>query len=161
VQGADLKYWRDLEAVCGEPPGASDAIDAEYRKRSPLSHLHRAEGLPIDINAGIHDGHTGSVPISHSLRAFNMLAATNGEPGEQVPDETIDRMVRERAVPDGLRWNGPRDPKRKKPILFRRSAGPARVTIFEGGHEAEMPAAVDWLTQQRRDLADECQETRQ
>jgi hypothetical protein len=48
----------------------------ECCKRSPLTYLERARGVPIDINHGIHDGHgNNSVPISQSLRAFNELAA--------------------------------------------------------------------------------------
>ena len=31
-------------------------------------------------------------------------------------------------------------------IYLRRTAGKARVTIFEGGHEGIAPAALDWLS---------------
>jgi len=35
-------------------------------------------------------------------------------------------------------------------VLFRRVAGPVRVTIFEGGHGCEIPASLHWLSRQRR-----------
>jgi pimeloyl-ACP methyl ester carboxylesterase len=73
-------YWINLEAICGAPPGTSPEIDEQYRFRSPLTHLSNARGVAIDINAGIDDGHTGCVPISHSLKAFNVLAEVNGQP---------------------------------------------------------------------------------
>ena len=52
----------------------------EYRIRSPLGRLSSAAvaGVPIDLNAGIRDGHVGSVPIGHTLRAFDALAQANG-----------------------------------------------------------------------------------
>ena len=137
-------YAKMLEQSCGGAPGP--ATDKEYRHRSPLFHLADAMGVPLDINTGIHDGHTGSVPVSHSLRAFNVLAT----PDKQVFAEDIDFMVRERKVPASLAYETQLDPEREKATLFRRSSGNARVTVFEGGHESESGAAVLWLSRQRK-----------
>lgn len=137
-------YAKMLEQSCGGPP--SPATDAEYRQRSPLFHLAAAKGVPLDINTGIHDGHTGSVPVSHSLRAFNVLAAT----GRQIPAEDIDFMVREQKIPSALAAETQADPERQKAVLFRRASGNARVTVFEGGHESESSAGVLWLSRQRQ-----------
>jgi acetyl esterase/lipase len=142
-------YAKMLELSCGGAPGP--ATEAEYRHRSPLFHLAAAKGVPLDINTGIHDGHTGSVPVSHSLRAFNVLAATD----KQVPAEAIDFMVRERKIPTSLVAETQADPERQKAVLFRRSSGNARVTVFEGGHDSEPAAALEWLSRQRKgQLAD-------
>ena len=142
-------YAKMLELSCGGPPGP--ATEAEYRHRSPLFHLAAAKGVPLDINTGIHDGHTGSVPVSHSLRAFNVLAATD----KQVPAEAIDFMVRERKIPTSLVAETQADPERQKAVLFRRSSRNARVTVFEGGHDSEPAAALEWLSRQRKgQLAD-------
>ena len=71
--GKGYRYAKDVEACLGGPPAPER--EAEYRKRSPLFSLAQARGLPIDIQSGIRDGHGGaSVPIDHSLRAFNALA---------------------------------------------------------------------------------------
>ena len=137
-------YDKMLEQSCGGAPGP--ATEAEYRHRSPLFHLAAAKGLPLDINTGIHDGHTGSVPVSHSLRAFNVLAA----PDKQVSAEDIDFMVREQKIPAALAAETQNDPEREKTTLFRRSSGNARVTVFEGGHESESSSAVLWLSRQRK-----------
>ena len=137
-------YAKMLEQCCGGAPGPT--TEAAYRHRSPLFHLAAAKGVPLDINAGIHDGHTGSVPVSHSLRAFNVLASAD----KQVAPEDIDFMVREQKIPAALGGEKQDDPERQKPVLFRRSSGNARVTIFEGGHDSEATAALLWLSRQRR-----------
>ena len=61
----------------------------------------------------------------------------------------IDAMTTGRAIPEELKSERVDDSTRKRPILFRREAGPARVTIFEGGHEGDTKAAVDWLARLR------------
>lgn len=137
-------YAKMLEQSCGGAPGP--ATEAEYRHRSPLFHLAAAKGVPLDINTGIHDGHTGSVPVSHSLRAFNVLAT----PDKQVSAEDIAFMLRERKIPAALAAETQVDPEREKATLFRRSSGNARVTVFEGGHESESGAAILWLSRQRK-----------
>ena len=137
-------YAKMLEQSCGGAPGP--ATEAAYRHRSPLFHLAAAKGVPLDINAGIHDGHTGSVPVSHSLHAFNVLAA----PDKQVSVADIDFMVREQKIPTALATETQIDPERQKAVLFRRSSGNARVTVFEGGHDSEPSAALEWLSRQRK-----------
>ena len=137
-------YAKMIEQCCGGKPGP--ATESEYRHRSPLFHLAAAKGVPLDINTGIHDGHTGSVPVSHSLRAFNVLAS----PDKQVSAEDIDSMVREQKIPAALATETQLDPEREKATLFRRSSGNVRVTIFEGGHESESGSAVLWLSRQRK-----------
>jgi poly(3-hydroxybutyrate) depolymerase len=144
------RYARDLERVCGGPPGASPAVDARYHARSPLPHLAQARGLPIDIATGLDDGHLGSVPIRHSLRAFNALAVANGAAGQQFDTVEIEAMTRTRQVPAGLQYRGPALAGRRRPVLVQRDAGPVRVTIFAGGHEGDMPAAIEWLATHRR-----------
>lgn len=141
-------YAKMLEASCGGAPGPLTMT--EYHKRSPIFHLSAAKHLPIDINAGIHDGHTGSVPVSHSLRAFNALALAARLPDRVIADEHIDYMVREQKIPAALAEEKQSDPERQRPVLFRRIAGSTRVTIFEGGHDSEATAAVEWLSRQRR-----------
>ena len=137
-------YAKMIEQCCGGKPGP--ATEAEYRHRSPLFHLAAAKGVPLDINTGIHDGHTGSVPVSHSLLAFNVLAA----PDKQVSVADIDFMVREQKIPAALATETQIDPERQKATLFRRASGNARVTVFEGGHDSEPLAALEWLSRQRK-----------
>jgi poly(3-hydroxybutyrate) depolymerase len=137
-------YGKMLRACCGGAPGDSPEVDAEYRERSPLTHLHRAAGVALDLNAGVHDGHRGSVPIRHTLSAFNAIARACG--AEPITEEEIAQLSR----PNG-RLDRPRpsdqveDPILGRAIYLRRTAGQARVTIFEGGHEGLVEPTIEWL----------------
>jgi poly(3-hydroxybutyrate) depolymerase len=142
-------YYRDVEKSCGGPPGVP-ATAEQYRKRSPLFDLAAAKGVHIDLNAGIHDGHTGSVPISHTLRAFNVLAGANGCEAKKISEQDIEYMTREQKVPASLAAEREGEQPRKHKVLFRRTAGPARLTIFAGGHEIDVPCAINWLEKQSR-----------
>lgn len=149
------RYALDIEACCGGPPG-DPVRDLEYRRRSPLFHLADAVGVPIDIQTGIHDGHHGSVPVTHSLRAFNALARANGAADAQLTDAERMTIADEARVPDHIASEPVDEPERTCPVLFRRSAGPVRLTLFDGGHvfdpgidPARGPAFL-WLAEQAR-----------
>jgi alpha-beta hydrolase superfamily lysophospholipase len=142
------KYAGDLVKSCGGPPGASAAVDEQYRVRSPLTHLAHATGVPIDLNAGIHDGHKGSVPVSHTLRAFNLLAADQ----DRLSEAQVAHLTTQAAVPELLRAEAVEDlAYGAKPVLFRRQSGKVRVTLFDGGHEIIPEAALQWLARQRKE----------
>lgn len=148
--GSPGRYARMIEASLGGPPGESSERDAEYRDRSAVFHLSHAGDLPVDIMTGIRDGHTGSVPVSHSLRAFNAIASGRNE--DEVPRETIDRLVRMGAMKDLVPlgdWAG----ESGRTVLFRAEAGPSRVTVFDGGHESLPASAVSRLKQFRREAS--------
>lgn len=139
------RYGEMMRKSCGGPPGLNAEVDRQYRDRSPLTHLHRATKLPLDIAAGIHDGHTGSVPIRQSLEAFNTIAtALKEQPVSQAEIEQLSRRNGRLAKP--LASDQVRDPSLGREIHLRRQAGNSRVTIFEGGHEGVASAAVDWLS---------------
>ena len=143
-------YDKSLEKVCGGAPGKPET-DREYRARSPLFFLEAAKGLPIDINAGISDGHKGgSVPISHSLRAFNVLAKANGLNDKLLAEEDIAFMTEKEKIPETLASEKENDLERRRTTLFRRISGPVRITIFEGGHEGEYAASYKWFSRQRK-----------
>ena len=142
-------YHKMMEQACGGPPGTA-ATDAEYRARSPLFHLARAAGVAIDIQVGLRDGHEGSVPVSNSLRAFNALAEAKGHPGRMLSAAEIDLITAEARLPEHLAAEKVDEPERRRPVLFRRIAGPVRVTIFDGAHESDFGAAVRWLALQEK-----------
>ena len=68
-------YAKHIEAALGGTPETDSARAESAKRRSPVTWLARAKGVALDINAGVHDGRTGSVPFSHSLLAFNCVAA--------------------------------------------------------------------------------------
>ena len=106
-------------------------MDEQYRKRAPLTWLGNASEVPLDINAGITDGHTGSVPISHSLKAFNLLA----QPQDKIKDKEIDHFTEKSKVPESLSPLTPTRPMVKRTNLFESKSNLVRITIFNGGHQ--------------------------
>lgn len=140
-------YGANVAASCGGPPGLSPEVDAEYKKRSPLTWLKPGLGVALDINAGINDGHTGSVPISHSLNAFNAVA----EEKDRLSQEQIDYFVSEAKVPTELSMQIDDADYGAHAPLFRRVSGNARITIFQGGHQIIYPPALNWLAKQKKE----------
>ncbi len=141
-----LKYADMLEKVCGGSPGESAEIDEQYRVRSAAAWLQKARGVNLEISTGITDGHNGSVPIGHTLRAFNAVA---DEP-DRIDESIIARMQSQPSMPPDLA-QAIHDPLfRSKPALYRRISHNAMVTIFQGGHDIVYEAGLAWLEQQRR-----------
>lgn len=142
------KYVREIAASCGgSPVGEGPAAD-ECRKRSPLTYLERARSVPIDINHGIRDGRSDGdpVPVSQSLIAFNLLAASQ----DRFTEEQIVYFTREAQVPPGLRSETTDPSYGGLRILFRRQSGNARITVFDGAHDKNTEAAFRWLNRQRK-----------
>lgn len=149
--GKPQKYAQMIEASLGGPPGASQAIDDDYRDRSPVFQLSRVADLPVSIWAGVQDGHTGSVPISHSLRAFNTIASAHGT--SQITQQEIEALSVRMRLPNPTESDSAEDLTLGRKIQLRRTSGRSVVTIFEGGHESVPEAAFAWLEQQRRRVA--------
>lgn len=137
------RYANDIEAALGGPPD-NPARQADATRRSPLTWLAAARHLPLDIQAGLHDGRAGSVPFAHSLRAYNAAV----DPAAALSEEEITAFYATRQhadpAPPADALYGERQP------VFQRAHGNTRITIFEGGHEILHAAALNWLAQQRR-----------
>ena len=140
-------YSRDIEAVLGGAP------DNDARKADALHRCAKGwpavNDVPLDISCGIHDGHTGSVPVRHSIHAFNTTAA----PADRIPEEVVEEIVATERVPEMWQaaretpdWGGRR-------VWLRRVSGNVRLTVFEGGHDLFPGAGGEWLARQRRGAA--------
>jgi len=140
------KYWQMMEKSCGGAPGSSPEVDRQYAARSPLTHLAAARGTNLQIGTGIEDGHKGSVPIGHTLRAFNAVA----DDADRISEADIAAMEAKPSMPKPLlqkiddRTYGDHRP------LFRKVSGNVVVTIFQGGHNILPDAGLAWLEKQRR-----------
>lgn len=135
-------YARNIEKACGGAPAPGSAAETEARRRSPLTHLVSARDTLFDINAGIHDGHgKNSVPVSHAFHAYNALVGAR----DRIAAPVIETITREQSVPADLAFSGTDPAYKDHPVLFRQAAANTRLTIFEGGHEMVLPAALAWL----------------
>jgi poly(3-hydroxybutyrate) depolymerase len=143
-QHVKTRYGMMMRASCGGPPGANNAVDKQYKERSPIHYLANSTRVPLDIATGIHDGHTGSVPVSHSLEAFNVIAKAARQ--RLVSTQEMKLL----STPTGrlttpLESDKIADEVLGRKIYLRRYAAQSRVTVFEGGHEGIAEAGIDWL----------------
>ena len=146
--GVPQKYAMMIEKSLGGAPGTSIAIDADYRDRSPVFHLSRAGDLPVSIWAGVEDGHTGSVPIRHSLAAFNAIAESHGD--TVISEKEIVELGEHKKLKSPLASDSVQDTTAGQKIYLRRRSQESVVTIFEGGHESHPEVALEWLNVKRR-----------
>lgn len=139
------RYSADIEKACGGLPSEKPA---EYARRSPLTHLAaaRAAGTHVDICEGIHDGHVGSVPVGHAIRAFNALA----DERDRISEDDIAFIERTETVPAHLAFAGSVPFFGKRKVFLRRTSANVRLTIFDAGHAGNYAEAIDWLSRQRR-----------
>ncbi len=150
-EGVPQNYAKMILKSLQDKPGASSEIDAEYRDRSPLYWIANASGLHLDLNAGVTDGKTGSVPFTHTIRAFNVLAEAN----QTTPVSNAEMQQ----LWDAGKLNTPQasdqvvDETYGRAIHLRRKSQFARVTIFQGGHEGLPQPACEWLSKQTRDTS--------
>ncbi len=145
------RYANDIEAICGGPPAPGSRALEECNRRSPISFLQALIGLPLDLNTGIRDGHaprieSGTVPIGHSLRAFNLLVPAR----DALPKDLMAELERKGSVPDAMRFRKVEPDYGRFRVLFRRESGPVRLTLFDGDHDVAHEAALGWLARQRR-----------
>ncbi len=139
-------YAEHIELACGGNPMNQAAAWQEALKRSPLTYLQNATGFPLDISTGIHDGHTGSVPVSQAIHAYNLLAA----PQDKIAQEDIDYIVLHERVPEHLLWADQDPAFGKYKVYLRKQSRMVRLSLFEGGHDLLSWPAFDWLERQQK-----------
>ena len=139
-------YADHIVQACGGNPQEDPAVFADAMHRSPVTYLPQVKGkVIVDIGTGIHDGHTGSVPVSHTLNAFNCLAAEC----DRISDDDIKFMVDNEAIPEHLKFDGIDPAYGENEVLFRRVSGMVRVTVFEGGHTILTGSAFGFFDNQQ------------
>ena len=154
-------YAEHIEKACGGDPSKDASAREEAVKRSPLTWMGGASRVLLDISTGIHDGHdfagrNGSVPVSHTLNAFNALA----NPADRISPEDVDFITKEQKIPEKFGVPAADPAFAKHPVLFRRQSNLTRVTIFEGGHDCLPDAGLEWLARQSRKKAPDWSEGR-
>lgn len=124
--------------------GAGDVFNAEKAKeRSPLfweTPVKKRKKSTLQIYAGIHDGYTGSVPISHSINFYNKLLTDTREKdiSRYVSDADAISMLNTQTFPT----QSPAKTIDNRAILYQKSSKKITLTIFEGTHEILKNAAL-------------------
>ena len=138
-------YDKNIEAACGGDPAADTGAMLEALKRSPKSWLVNAVNkIPVDISTGIHDGHTGSVPVGHAIRAYNILAAEN----DRISEADIGFIEKFQRVPEHLAAAESDPAYGEYTVYLRKVSNSVRLTLFEGGHNIFPAISGDWLARQ-------------
>lgn len=143
------RYAKDIEKAIGGRPDERKEFSDACRRRSPLTYLGQAAGVHLDINHGIHDGRKGSVPFTHSIEAFNMLAKATDKISQRSAEAFYQRL---KLPPDMKRAPKDESYATRQPV-FRTVSGNCRLTIFQGGHEIVHLAALNWLAFQKKGQA--------
>lgn len=133
--GRKARYAGDAAASTS---GNREVFDMEEgKKRSPFymqKTVTDRSNSSLAIYCGIHDGYTGSVPITHSLNFYNKLV-TDINPDARfslIPTEYIHTMVRTRSLPGG----GDQGTLLGRKIIYTNHyQDQVQITVFEGGHE--------------------------
>lgn len=151
--GRGRNYSKDILKVFGKGE-KMDYIEAA--KRSPIyKNLPSGERrkVPLFIYEGIHDGYTGSVPVTHSLRMYNRIVgelkygisdlqkiqSISAEDKDLISYEEMLGLVTKRMNPDA-----PDETILERKIHYRKDYGNIHLILFEGGHE-ELSGALDLL----------------
>ena len=107
-------------------------LDAhEARLRSPLFwDLPAPPRGRLEIYAGINDGYTGTVPISHSVLFFNRLVEHYGYAASRVEASDMAKLLTR-----GMERGEHLQEMDGHGVLFARQTPLVSLTIFDGGHE--------------------------
>ena len=141
-------YAKELEKCIGGAPGDNNAVRNELMQRSPIYHLARAVDVPLDICTGVRDGHTGSVPVSQSIEAFNVILRAKGD--AEIPIDEINKWTAAGAE-ERNHSAAIEDASYSRKVLFRSQADQSRLTIFDGTHEDLPETGVTFLEAIRRE----------
>ena len=141
------RYAEHIELACSGNPQSDPAAMLQAQLRSPLSWLNNAVNkVPVDISTGIHDGHTGSVPIGQAVRAYNMLAAES----DRISEADLEFMEKNEKIPAHLAAENSDPAYGNYTVYLRKSSNMVRLTLFEGGHNIFPEIGGNWLERQSR-----------
>ncbi len=142
TRARQLNYARHISlATTGDTTG----IDVESAKqRSPLFMQTPAEkrvGNKLFIYTGVHDGYTGSVPITHSINMYNKVVSETDPANvlDLVPEQAIDKITITRSLP-GQEYGYLDD---RKIHYMTNHDNRIFITLFEGTHEMLTEVALN------------------
>jgi pimeloyl-ACP methyl ester carboxylesterase len=127
--------------------GANGKIDVQKAwDRSPLFWnvpIKKRRNSFIQIYAGIHDGYTGSVPISHSIDFYNKILYDYKEIDDEkfISETDAETMIATQSFMD----NKASKTIDNRIVHYHKATKHASIIIFEGGHEILRNVALNLL----------------
>ncbi len=142
----DRFYRERIRLFCGGNPLRDSAAARACYECSPEKYLPFArDQVQIFLGHGIHDA---TVPVTHSIRAFNALASGQ----RTIADHLIDRLERNTTLPADLTGSF-YDSAYTAAGAKLRYCNASRNTVlhlYEGGHDCIYRAGLQWLSRQSR-----------
>jgi len=129
-------------ATTGDPTGIN--VD-DAKLRSPFfmeTPVSKRENSKLFLYCGIHDGYTGSVPITQTIDFYNKLVTDFdiGNTSSKVSDAARETMLRQQNLP-GTNIS---EMLGERAILYHNSfQNKLFLTVFEGSHEMIVDAALN------------------
>jgi predicted peptidase len=137
------KYATDILQCTGSAGSTLDVAKAKERSplywQTPTGKLKRTK---VKIYAGIHDGYTGAVPVSHAIDFYNKLLADLKIQDQSKYITTQERkyILEKRSFPvKSAQYIGNRK------VFLERKTKNISITIFDGGHEILPDIALEVL----------------
>ncbi|MDX5480155.1 MAG: prolyl oligopeptidase family serine peptidase [Hymenobacteraceae bacterium] len=139
-------YNDHIVTACGGEPIPGTAAAEECKRRSPSTYIDNAKDVPVFLAHGVEDV---LVPVDHSIRAFNILAA----PEDTISQEHVEYILEEQALPPDLKetshtikYFDDGDPE----VVFARQSQNVRLVLFKGVHDMAYNPGLLWLNEQTR-----------
>jgi pimeloyl-ACP methyl ester carboxylesterase len=122
------RYAQDI-LKCTSDGSAQNENEAKLRSPLFWDIPEKTKGR-LEIYAGINDGYTGSVPISHSILFYNRIAQHLGNHNDLVTQaDFIELLTR------GIAHRNDLGRLEERNVLYKRATDLLSLTIFDGGHE--------------------------
>lgn len=141
--GRGSKYANDIAQSIVKGAGEANKR-SPYHMKTPVDLRRNSK---LYIYAGIHDGYTGSVPITQSMQFYNKVVSEFdiSETGALIPEKDMLEMVTARHfIREDKGIIGDRQ------LHYERNyKDQVRIVIFEGGHEMLSDVALDHVEARR------------
>jgi dienelactone hydrolase len=125
--------------------GTNAEFDAEKAKeRSPLhwkTPVKKRKRSALQIYVGVHDGYTGSVPISQSINFYNKLLTDANQKDTSLYVSQNDAAILLKT--QSFTPLKPLGTLGDRAILYQKQAKKIRLTVFEGTHEILNDTALE------------------
>ena len=125
----NTKYAGDVVGCVGDQLASDDLL-----ARSPIGHAPNLASA-VTIYTGLHDGYSGSVPISQSLRYFNRFADQSARFSSEEMLDLLSKAIEPTDTNLGSRS-----------VYADRRSGNLRLIVFEGGHEMLEDVALNAIS---------------
>ena len=146
TQYPERYYLGNVACACGGIPVPGSVAAEECTRRSPSSYLSQAKGVPVFLAHALTDV---LVPVSHSVRAFNVLA----QPQDTISEAQIRHMIFQKELPPDMESDAKspyfsgKDPK----VLFTRNSENLHFVIYDGVHDMAYNPSLLWLSEQQKE----------